>query len=470
MWFPCIWAGLTAHVVFGLAVANSLDSNDYHPQDVIHRDVAVIGGGSTGTYTAVRLTDHQKSVILIEKEAQLGGHAQTYTAPNGYTIDYGVIVFAAKKVVTDYFSRFKVPLIQLPTSGGPSPNYFDFSTGKAVKYTAPAAAAQGAAFQAYGAQLAKYPSLDRSFNTSYPLAPDLLLTFGQFVKKYDLGAMVPTTFITNQGFTPILGIPMLYMFKYLNTDQLNSTRNGFLTTRNHDIYALYAAAAKHLGAPNILTSTVPIAMNRSSSPVKVLVQTPHGRKLILAKKLVSTLPPTPHKLSSYDLTPHEKSLFSQFSANGYCTGILNNTGFNTSLTFENIDLTRPYNVPKLPGVYSISGSPATGLTQVYYGSPTTMPSAAVKADIETSLNKLQKQQGVKVTPAEWVVFSNHSPFNLEVGKEALEAGFYRKLYALRGTMQTFWNGAAWQTQDSSILWQYTEDEVLPPLLKALESA
>lgn len=470
MWLPRIWAGIAAHILSTFALANSLNPDDYHPHHVIYRDVVIIGGGSTGTYTAVRLTDHQKSIILIEKEPQLGGHAQTYTAPNGYTIDYGVIVFAAKKVVTDYFSRFGVPLIQLPTSARPSPHYFDFATGKAVEYTAPAAAAQGAAFEAYATQLAKYPSLQRSFNTSYPLAPDLLLTFGQFVKKYDLGAMVPTTFITNQGFAPILDIPMLYMFKYLNTDQLNSTRNGFLTTKNHDVYALYAAAAIHLGASNVLTSTVPIAMDRSSSPIKVLVQTPHGRKLILAKELVSTIPPTPHKLRSYDLTRHEKSLFSQFKADGYYTGILKTTGLNTSLTFVNSDPTLPYSVPKLPGIYSISGSPATGLTQVYYGSPTTMSSAAVKADIEASLHKVQRQQGVKVRPAEWVTFSNHSPFNLEVSKEALEAGFYKRLYALRGQMHTFWNGAAWQTQDSSVLWQYTEDEVLPPLLKALECA
>lgn len=42
-------------------------------QTVITRDVAIIGGGSAGTYTATRLRQMGFSVALIEKEKELGG-------------------------------------------------------------------------------------------------------------------------------------------------------------------------------------------------------------------------------------------------------------------------------------------------------------------------------------------------------------------------------------------------------------
>lgn len=60
--------------------------------DVINRDVCIIGGGSSGTYTAVRLTDLGQSVVVVEKEDVLGGHTNTFVDPiNNATVDYGEI-------------------------------------------------------------------------------------------------------------------------------------------------------------------------------------------------------------------------------------------------------------------------------------------------------------------------------------------------------------------------------------------
>jgi heterodisulfide reductase subunit A-like polyferredoxin len=38
---------------------------------VIFRDVCVLGGGSSGTYTAVRLRDLGKSVVVVESKGRL---------------------------------------------------------------------------------------------------------------------------------------------------------------------------------------------------------------------------------------------------------------------------------------------------------------------------------------------------------------------------------------------------------------
>lgn len=41
--------------------------------ETIESDVAIIGGGSSGTYAAVRLQQMGKTVTVIEKQGQLGG-------------------------------------------------------------------------------------------------------------------------------------------------------------------------------------------------------------------------------------------------------------------------------------------------------------------------------------------------------------------------------------------------------------
>jgi flavin-dependent dehydrogenase len=51
--------------------------NEYNvaPQDVIHKDVVIIGGGASGTYAAVRLReDFKKSIVVVERDDHLVTH------------------------------------------------------------------------------------------------------------------------------------------------------------------------------------------------------------------------------------------------------------------------------------------------------------------------------------------------------------------------------------------------------------
>lgn len=68
----------------------------------------VIGGGSTGVYTGIKLSDTGKSVIIVEPKATIGGHTETYTDPkSGTKINLGVQIFHNISVVTNWFSRWK---------------------------------------------------------------------------------------------------------------------------------------------------------------------------------------------------------------------------------------------------------------------------------------------------------------------------------------------------------------------------
>ncbi|KAF2964511.1 hypothetical protein GQX73_g9078 [Xylaria multiplex] len=453
-----------------------LDPATYSAADIIEKDVVIIGGGSSGSFTAVRLRDFNKSVVVIEKKDTLGGHAETYTNPfTGYTIDLGVVVFHNLQVVLDYFAKFDTPLFKI------SPfvtnlSYVDFTTGQPVDFEPPTTEAFTEALKSYSRHLERHAGIHLGFNMSYPVDPDLLLSFKDFVEKYGLQDLVAQTFLSNQGYAPILDISMLYIFKYLNIYQVRGyLESSFFTTAHHNIQELYTKIAHFLGSDALLSTKV-LAMERQSPkshspvlaeqrPIRVLVQTPTGRKIILAKALISAVPPVVDGLTGFDLSDEERKLFGKFYANGYYTGLLNNTGLNESIW--NTEPGRAYNIPALPGPYGLRLT--EGLTQVYYGSPLVLSDNQVKADIMSRIKTVQRARGIVtdgIDPS-WLAFSSHAPFNLMVSNDDIKEGFYRNLSSLQGRRNTFYHGAAWETQDSGALWKFTDDYILPRLLSVL---
>lgn len=51
--------------------AHTIHDSQFKPKDIITKDVAVIGGGASGTYAAIRLKDKGKTVALIEQKNHL---------------------------------------------------------------------------------------------------------------------------------------------------------------------------------------------------------------------------------------------------------------------------------------------------------------------------------------------------------------------------------------------------------------
>lgn len=81
--------------------SDQFDPSSYAAHNVISRDVAVIGGDSTGIYGAMNLRALEKSVVVIEKEEILGGHTRTWTDPkNGISINYGLQAYGSSKYLT----------------------------------------------------------------------------------------------------------------------------------------------------------------------------------------------------------------------------------------------------------------------------------------------------------------------------------------------------------------------------------
>lgn len=89
-----------------------VNGQDFNVDSVISRDFTIVGGGSAGTYAAIRLQDLSYSVAVIEQTGRLGGHTQTYDDPaTGETIDYGVRAWHKIPEVNNYFARLNVSLV-----------------------------------------------------------------------------------------------------------------------------------------------------------------------------------------------------------------------------------------------------------------------------------------------------------------------------------------------------------------------
>lgn len=214
---------------------------DFDRDDVITRDVCIIGGGSGGTYAATRLRQLGQSVIIVEKEPIMGGHTNTFTVPGSdLTIDYGVVVFHNTSIVRDYFAHYQVPLG--PAGFAPPTSSFniDFRTGQIVKGFVPPD--PSAALLAWVNQLSKYPFLAVGIDLPDPVPTDLLLPFRDFVKKYDLANLVQTISNLGQGYADIINQPTLYAMKLLSLDLVQTLQTGFIASAKHDNHAIYDAA------------------------------------------------------------------------------------------------------------------------------------------------------------------------------------------------------------------------------------
>ena len=421
---------------------------------VIERDVVVIGGGSSGTYTAVRLTDLGKSVVVVETTDRLGGHTQTYTDPaTGLTTDIGVMVFHDDPLVHAYFGRFSVPLATFGLSGGPAPVYADFRTGKAVPgYTPPVPTALGA----YFGLLEKYPYLVGGYDLPDPVPAELLQTWGEFVVANGLESIVPLVAEFAQGFAHLMDLPAVFILKYLGPQTVQEIITGdFLTTPNHDNSALYEAATRYLG-PDALLSTTVVASERGPGGVQLLAVGPRGPVTIRAEKIVITAPPLPWTLAAFDLDFTELNLFSRFRQGNYYTSLLRLPGVPELTSLTNIGADTQYNLPPLPAVYYVSPSSVPGLFNAKFGSNVPLPDVAARTMILASLRRLQSAGTIPETKPEFADYSGHVPYGMYVSAEDVAAGFYRQLYALQGRRSTFWNGAAFQAHDSALLWQYAE--------------
>lgn len=462
-----IWLSSKSLVIFSLGLFISSGSCASKP---LVRDVVIIGGGSSGTYAAIRLRDQGKSVVVVERESILGGHTETYVDPTTkQVVDYGVVLFHDLPVVRQYFARLNISsaLQNLSQIFQPITTYLDPDTAQTVNFTPPD---PSAGLAAYAQKLAQYPGLETGYNLPNPVPEDLLLPFGQFVAKYpEVGNATFSIAQFNQGLGNILDQPTLYVFKILGFDVLNTMANGALLPTSNNNHQIYDQASRILGPDVLFRSTVASARQRDAKGVEIDVNTPNGIRTIQAKKILITIPQTLKNLLPFNPDHTEAKIFNEFRSVGYYTSLVRNTGLPSNFTSSSASANTSFNVPQMPAVYSVSATAVNGVFDVKYGSQKILPDSYVQGEILSYIQKLHNNgfTGNFSGAANFLRFKSHVPFELTVSPSRIATGFYNDLYALQGYRSTWYTGAAFHVQDSSKLWNFTETVVLPGLLKSL---
>ncbi|KAH7370372.1 flavin-containing superfamily amine oxidase [Rhexocercosporidium sp. MPI-PUGE-AT-0058] len=443
---------------------------------ILDVDLVVIGGGSAGIHAAIQMKDAGAKVIVIEKKKQIGGHAQTYFAPNGAPLNAGVVIFENSTVVSDYFSRLKVKSILFDPAkdfapGAPANTLYDFSLGFPIPAQNESASqarslAIAAAAESYTVNvLMKYPWIDAGFLVPDPVPAELSLPFGELAKKYNFEPLLSIIAQLNFYTGDISTIPALYGIKNLGPGLLRSTFGKFIVPSSGNTRTLYDAAAKELGDSVLLESTI-VSVRRTAKTgkiptgVKVLVSQPgQAPKLIRAKKLLVAIPQTLKNIGTFDVSGDERDIFSKFTTLGYWGGIVTIPGLSNGLT--NIGIHTPYNQPVIPGPLNIQLTSAPGyfITSVGF-SDMNYTEESGKAVIRKSLTTL-------AAAATFPFSSDNGPYNLRVSADDIKTGFYKKFLGLQGKRNTYWAGAAFAGHNSALVWNFNVGTVVPGLKRDL---
>ncbi|KAL8865213.1 MAG: hypothetical protein Q9174_007010, partial [Haloplaca sp. 1 TL-2023] len=422
--------GVACLALLDLVGAVSPPTVPVRPQGLIlDVDVCVIGGGAAGTYAAIKNIDLGKRVVVIEKQDRLGGHTNTYIDPTtGQPIELGVAEYEDTEVVRDFFKRFDIPLYKYNFSiPGVTSVQADFSTGL------PAQPKQGdleAAWEAFQEQVAKYPTLDYDLsNVPFPVPPDLLLPFGEFLRKYNLSDAVPYLSLYGQGWGNFVTLPTLLAIKYFppyffSPASLYGGGEGALAAKDNSL--LYDLAADELDGYVFLNSTV-VKMDRSNPDhVFLTARTPTGNKIVRAKKVISAIPPLINNLQGFDLDASEAPIFDKFQGHSWYVGLVNNSGIlgNLSLLNYGTNNNENFNIPQLPGFYDFFATKNPNLHYFLYGGNDTQISFTkqqIKQSMEETLLRLreggvisgpqnpehEQEQELKI-----IEFANHSPYEV----------------------------------------------------------
>lgn len=374
----------------------------------------------------------------------------------------------------------------------PAPNpgfqtqYVDFSTGRPITSgnSVQAAANPQAMQQAlgtYGQLAAQYlnftfPSLIQ-LPVGKDMPEDLLLPFGKFVEKYNLQAALPTIWGFTNWAGDILREPTAFILNHFSAVHLNATANkGLLlpTTLNNSV--LYDKAAHFLG-PDVLFSTTVTHAKRTDTSVRLVVHDSNGcPKLIRAKKLIVTIPPLPSILAPLRPDERELSVFARWIHQSAYVGVLANTGLPDGLDVVNaVPDSSPHtlNLPGAGGVsyiwnFIFSAFPGLYRTNII-GAPDLTADGA-KALVTEALAKFGEAGTFNVTEqTAWLAFGDHTPLQVRGKAVDIAKGFYQQAFALNGYKSTFYAGAAWASDYTSVHWTYLETVILPLVFKALES-
>ncbi|TVY69085.1 Beta-cyclopiazonate dehydrogenase [Fusarium oxysporum f. sp. cubense] len=382
-------------------------------------DVAVVGGGGSGGYAAVQLRENYgKKIVVIEKQKQLGGHAQSWYDPvTGKAYNYGVDAFTNITVSIDFFKQLKVPIG--PVQSEQVRNlYVDFKDGKTVDFTPPTTKEAADAMGNYRDQWLKYTDILLPTSEHFPrgdkVPSDLLLSWYEFARKYKAEAASPS--IWDTVVVDLNTALMIDVWKAWNPSV------GSFQPASGDNTEIWQKAAKLLG------------------------------KDVLYEKL---------------------EVFHSAAGNRYYTGIVSHPSLPAAEITNVVPAAINENYLAYPTVpfqayFHYKGNSSTGpIHRALAIVPRDTSIEDAKDLIRKSLQNLIDAGTILAgnsTDLDFRTFSDHGLLYRHWSADQLRGGIFAKANALQGQRSTWYTGAFWMNNDCVMLWN-TTNAILKEMLK-----
>ncbi|KAI1213206.1 FAD/NAD(P)-binding domain-containing protein [Annulohypoxylon truncatum] len=432
---------------------------------VITRDVAIVGGGATGTYAALNLKDEGKSFVIVERKSYLGGHTATYHDPTtGTPINYGLQVYWDNPNSRYFFNRLNISVSQGTFPSSKASLYIDFTDGtQLTNYSVPTIK------QDYINELHKYPYIENGLELPDPVPEDLLLPWQEYMDKFNLTDDAYSTYSRPAATGDLTKTLALYVFNNLNTVMIEEEVDGkTIVNADGDYGEPYRVALNEFGDNVLLNSTVTSGTrgNTTSDGVTLCVSTPQGNKQIVAKQLIFAAPPVMENLGVFGLDQKEEAIFSKFAGGMFYTGVVTNIGLPANNSYVNRGASTDYHVYSVPGNVMFNPTKVEGTYYYWYTSLEPMTQQQVESATRDTLKLLQKSVKGSSTEAEpnFVAYNSHAPLHPTTDADSIRAGIYRDYYNIQGYRNTWYTGSLLVT-GSPQLWNITA-QLLPKIIAA----
>lgn len=440
---------------------------------VIDTDVAIIGGGASGAFAAVRTReDLGKKIVLIEKSDRLGGHTSTWHDPvTKAPFNYGLGVFMNMTAPREFFARFNISL-KLPDRAEGRTVFADFNTGKRTNYSEPTPEETAAAIARLGPEWYKYESMMLPTTQNFPsgdsIPNDLLLLWDDFARKYNVEP-VTTTIWNNVGIVTDNAL-MIDMWKVFDPSVLR----GVMVPVSEDNSEIFDKVSQLLGNDAMYKSQV-VSSRRTDNGVQLQVQGDGGMVTVNAKRLLITIGTNLIDREVYDLDDNEDALLHSVTGNRQWAGLVSHPSLEGFSITNSPAAAAPSNHlvhPRAPSLqaFEFLGNSSTG--PVYR----TIITTKMEHDMEDAKNVVQTalqnlmiagtvpdgnvgQVDFKALHDHGMMYRHHSP-------EQLRADIVRRTNALQGKRSTWYTGASWSVHNAAMLWNAT-DIILPKMLEGM---
>ncbi|ORX98874.1 hypothetical protein BCR34DRAFT_676886 [Clohesyomyces aquaticus] len=461
----------------------AIDETHFSSDNIIERDVAILGGGASGTYAAVRLSqDLNTSIIVIEPKDRLGGHVDTYVIPSSNaTVEYGVQSYMKYGNAAAFFARLGVD-IAAPNRRRLTNVNVDIETGAVLGgYNPPASTASTEAMKRWLTLAEKYESILEPGYWNFPagnaIPAELLLPFGDFARDNNITDMAPLAMaISNVGIGGLKEVLTIDVMQAFGAPIVREFLAGTMFVPVGSNSLLYQRAHDLLRNDVLLRSRV-IQTERDGSGVRLVVKSGDvTNRLIKAKRFLVTAPPSITNLKPLSLDPKEKAVFTTWTPTWSFVGLMTIPCIpeNYSVSYiargsapaDHLALRNyPYTLR-----FDSTGPLGQGLFRVLFATNYTISNEEAKGTIVENVHKLAAAGTLNATnscKADFLAFSDHNSVLRRVSVETLREGWIQKLYGLQGHRATWYTGTLFGSDYTSNVWALT-DTVLPRILKDLQ--